>query len=571
MFGSYGLAVGRGEHRHALGVRARELALPIRIETSELLLVGTGRVTCLCDGDAILIGQAFDRMGKPLRTLPGTLAHPASDPAEALRDQWGNYALFFASPDRFLAYREPSASVPVYRCGGEGQTIFVSDAEIAAGLGLLEQPEIDRTFLLHWLQFPFLRTERTGLKGVTELQPGMALERSCTARWSERAVWHPSMFVQAGTAMGDPFDAARLVRQTASTIVAAQIPEAPIALRLSGGLDSSIIAACLAGAGRSFQCINFATRSADGDERDYARDVADRLGLQLVELSEPSNASLELPCRRSFRPLVNPLLEPFERVMAQAADPLGASLLIDGGGGDNLFCSLTSAAPVLDALASGSLGKAATAVTDIAARAECTLWDVLTAAGRRLVKRRRLWKEDRSFLVPTATLTACEPHPWLCNLHCPPGKREHVEALVHIQHFLDRTSSSKELLHPLLAQPLLELCLRIPSWLWVSGGRDRAIARDAFEPLLPSSVVRRRSKGSLQGMLYRSFAALRVEMRELLLGGELACRGIIDLEAIKRALEGDEWMNDMVQLRISEMVALELWLRSWRSGSSSVS
>jgi asparagine synthase (glutamine-hydrolysing) len=167
--------------------------------------------------------------------------------------------------------------------------------------------------------------------------------------------------------------------------------------------------------------------------------------------------------------------------------------------------------------------------------------------------------------MPQMLLPTCEPHPWLQGLAVPPGKREHVEALVHIQHFLDRAPSPVPILHPLLAQPLLELCLGIPSWLWVRGGRDRAIARDAFAGLVPSSVLQRRNKGSLQSLLYRAFAQLRFEMRELLLEGELASSGIIDTAAIDQALLGQEWMTDQVQLRISEMVALELWARSWRS------
>jgi hypothetical protein len=54
-------------------------------------------------------------------------------------------------------------------------------------------------------------------------------------------------------------------------------------------------------------------------------------------------------------------------------------------------------------------------------------------------------------------------------------------------------------------------------------------------------------------------------MGALLLNGELAALGIIDAPAIDRALAGCDWMTDQVQLRISEMVALELWLRSWGS------
>jgi asparagine synthase (glutamine-hydrolysing) len=530
-------------------------------------------MACLRQGDAILVGHAFDRSGTSLDSLPAELAvlENATDLPALLRGMWGNYALFFASPGTAFVYREPSGSDPVYRCGGDDETIFVSDAEFGSQLGVVGQPRIDTRFLVHWLQFPFLRTRRTGLQDVHELLPGMLASRTGAGQWTESSVWHPSSFATRARSIDDPLEAAERLRDTALQVVGAQAPESRLILRLSGGLDSSIIAACLANAGAKVPCINFATRTRDGDERDYARDVAATFGLELVEVGEPERVELKVPQVRSFRPLINPLLEPFERALAAAANELGAALLVDGGGGDNLFCSITSAAPAIDALAAGSLRSARTAIADIASRADCTMWDVLVAAVRKLSRRRTSWKEDRSFLEAGVLLRRCEQHPWLQNLVVPPGKREHVEALVHVHHFLDRAASSISLLHPLLAQPLLELCLRIPSWLWVRGGRDRAVARDAFAGLVPSSVLKRRMKGSLQSLLYRSFKELRLEMQELLLDGELAKDGIIDTEAVHLVLTGEDWMTDSVQLRISEMVALELWLRSWRSAASSPS
>lgn len=567
MFGSYAVALGRGRHCHELGRRAAALGLPVRIDLHDLLLVAAENTATLCKGDTILVGQLFDDAGGQLTSLPEDFSalDRSIDPHAVLRRSWGNYALFSASPAQAVTYRDPSGFVPAYRCGEEDSTIFVSDAEIASDLGVIGRPPIDDNFVVHWLQFPFLRTARTGVQTVTELLPGMCMSRSSAGPWIEAPAWHPSVFVTRGHAINDPLQAPRELRETALSVVAAQ-PQGNAVLRLSGGLDSSIIAACLSEAGLRFPCINFATRAHDGDERDYARAVAKEFGLDLVEVGEPEQVGLEVARRKSFRPLINPLLEPFERAATLAAEQLDAALLIDGAGGDNLFCSITSAAPVLDALASGSLRKAGRAAADIAVRANCTLWDVLMAAGRKMWRPRTLWKEDRSFLKPAALLKKCEPHPWLRHLRVPPGKREHVEALVHIQHFLDRSPSAIPFLRPLLAQPLLELCLRIPSWLWVRGGRDRAIARDAFAGLVPSSVLQRRLKGSLQSMLYRSFEQLRPDMCEMLLGGELARLGIIDTASIDRALTGNEWMSDQVQLRISEMAAMELWIRSWKDG-----
>ena len=567
MLGRYAIAFGRGSHRHELGARAAAAELPVRIETPDLLLVAPAGTRFLCEGGAILVGQMFASTSGRLGSLPDGLADvlDAAKLHAALDGHWGNFAFFNALGEDAIVYREPSGAVPVYRFGEPHETIFASDADLALTLGLQARAEVDARFLVHWLQFPFLRTSRTGLTGVREVLPGVLLTRTGSG-WIEGRGWHPAAFVGRNSAIDNPDDAARRLRETALDVVAAQLTDRPIALRLSGGLDSSIIAACLSRAGFRFPCINFATRSRDGDERGYARAVADRFGVQLVELVENELSGLVPPVRPSFRPLINPLLAPFERAIEQAALELGAEVLIDGGGGDNLFCSISSAASVIDALSRLGPRTATQAVADVAERADCTTWDVLAAATRCLLKPRPAWKEDRSLLNRRVLLRAPELHPWLQRLPGPPGKREHVEALVHIQHFLDRGICS-DVLHPLLAQPLLELCVRIPSWLWQRGGRDRAIARDAFAGLVPDSVLRRRVKGSLQSLLYRSFDKLREEMRDRLVSGELVRAGIVDPDAIHNVLSGDAWMSDVVQLRISEMVALELWVECWRSRS----
>jgi asparagine synthase (glutamine-hydrolysing) len=565
MFGPYALTFGRGEHRHALLQRARALGLAI-CDHPAWLFVAAPETNVLSDQRTLLVGQIFSGGGEPLADVPRLDGTSVPDLARALQGLWGNFVLFRAEADERIAYRDPSASVSVYRLGKGSGAVFVSDAAIAAKLGLLGAARIDLRFAVHWLQFPFLRNPRTGIEQVTELLPGTAATQSGTGRWTETALWRPAEFVRRSDAILDLGDAAGRLRELAPGVVQAQAGTRPILLQLSGGLDSSILAACLSHAGRTVLCVNFATRGRDGDERSYARDVAAAFALPLAELRETGPRAIEPDPEPRFRPGVNPLLAPFEQAVAGAASEHGASLLVDGAGGDNLFCSITTASPVLDALAWGGIGAARHAAGDIALRAGCTWWEVLAAVGRRLATRRARWKEDRTFLDAAALLQRAELHPWLEGLGAaPPGKYEHVEALVHIQHFLDRGSTGLPRLHPLMAQPLLELCLRIPSWLWMRGGRDRAVARHAFAGLVPRSVLERRAKGSLQSLFHRSFATLRGQMLDLLMSGGLRSAGILDSGALEAALGGEDWMREEVQLRVSELVALELWLQSWRA------
>jgi asparagine synthase (glutamine-hydrolysing) len=564
MHARFALTFGRGTRRHQLLERARNLGFSNIIDRGELLFVSDKRTPCQACAGALLVGQLFSAEGDRMTDL-SVLAAEHFEPAILATSAhlWGNFALFLSSPARLGVYRDPSASIPVYRCGDGLDCIFVSDAELASRFGFLDQASTSLIFATHWLQFPFLRSARTGLAGVTEILPGTWLRFD--GGWMEMRPWRPANFLAREDALMDASEAARRLREVALNVIPRQVGADSIVLQLSGGLDSSIVAYSLAKAGRKFSCVNFATASPDGDERQFAREAASTFGVALRELIEARGAKLAPPGRPSFRPGTNPLLLPFEEAVSCAAEELGAQLLVDGAGGDNLFCHLTSAAPVLDALIRAGPREAVRTIGAIALRANASWWDVVRAAERR-TRRRNAWKDNLTFLNEGALLNKPDPHPWLAGLaQVPPGKREHVEALVHIQHFLDRRGSELPLLHPLLAQPLLELCLRIPSWLWMRGGRDRAVARDAFKDHVPAPILNRRSKGSLLGLFYRSFGLLQREMVDLLLTGELNANGIIDAQALQAAIRAGRVVRDDLQLRISEMVALELWLQSWKS------
>lgn len=567
MLGRYALTFSRGAHRHELRRRAQAAGLPILIDRADLLFVAHEDTPHLAGEQSLLVGELYSADYRLVLELDGFSAERKLGTASDRL--WGNFAFFdSAAPS---VYRDPSGTVCVYHCLKSGEDVFVSDAELAAHLGLLDGASADLTFAVHWLQFPFLRSRNTGLEGVTEVLPGVRRSRDPSGEWRDTCLWRPSSFITRPQSIADAAQATSALRACALSAVAAQCRDKSSLLQLSGGLDSSIISLCLHSAGADFEAANFATRSVDGDERQYARDVAERSKAALRELLEPENSSLDQVRVAAFRPSTNPLLSPFQTAIEEAVRDSCRSVLIDGGGGDNIFCYLTSAAPVIDAFVWGGLRSGVGAIHDVAARAGSNVWQVAAAALRRLCRPVRGWREDRNFLNREVLLEHSDGHPWLDGLdHAPPGKREHVRALIDIQHFLDRgTSPAVRRLHPLMAQPVLELCLRIPSWLWIRGGRDRAVARDAFEDLLPPSVFRRRAKGSLESLFHRSFSRLRGEMRDLLLTGELRRSGLLDGPGVERALQGTEAESDDVQLRISELVALEQWLQYWRSRPAS--
>jgi asparagine synthase (glutamine-hydrolysing) len=531
----------------------------------------------LPEGQGFVIGRIFSRDARePLEDVGPELGRNIfeSRGQVLIENHWGEYAAIGGDDASQWALRDPSGAVPLYRARAGRLLILFSDLKLPLECGLIE-PRLDPDFAAHWLAYPALRTQRTGLAGIAEVLPGTRVVHTA-GELHEETSWAPWRFASRRTALSD-FEAARdtLRQQLTRTIAALASGHDHLLLELSGGLDSALIAAALRNAGQHFTAVNFATNAPDGDERHYARAIAEHVGTPLVELLE-SDTSIDLtpPGHMRLRPAFSPVVQPLHRAFAEHAREVGAGAFLTGTGGDNIFCYLTTAAPILDALRSGRPWHAVTCTLgDVAAQCDCTLWTAARFTLSRLVRgsRRAIWKCNPDFLVPEAVPPQPDHHPWL---YAPrgtlPGKREHVEALVRIQHFLDPANRETDLpfVHPLMAQPLLELCLTIPSWLWVTGGYNRAVARAAFEDRLPRLVIDRRTKGRLESMCATWFAAARDALREMVLDGELRRRGIVDGNAVESYLGRQGVPRDERYFRIFEIAAVELWLSGWRGRPS---
>lgn len=516
--------------------------------------------------NCLILGDLFDRRSGERAAAP-TLDSPL-DLEPFMSRYWGGYILFCRfGPEHHAVLRDPSGALGLYRTAADDIHCYMSDAGEAAAPGF-DHRAIDTDFLRHWLSFPFLRSSRTGCEAVQEILPGEA-QIVEPGRRARTPVWAPRAHTGPGHDIGDFDETARHLRarllQTIPDIVSRH--RSPL-LQLSGGLDSSIICAALGAAGISFDAVNYFTQSPDGDERRFARAAADGAGARLMEIAsgEASGVNPFLP--RSYRPLPNLALRPLFSALDEIARERGSDALVDGSGGDNLFSYLTTAAPAVDAWRMKGRRAALETLDDLATLCGATFWAALAAALRRIIRIGTwpCWSQDRLFMKPEAVLEAADPHPWLdLPPDMLPGKREHVEALVNIQHFLDRGQPlmSIPMVHPLMAQPLLELCLSIPSWLWLRGGRDRAVARRAMDGLLPPAIAARRVKGRLESLFLRAYMARRKELADFLLDGRLVSMGILDRPSLERYLRQSAEPADANYVRVLEISALEEWISAW--------
>lgn len=518
----------------------------------------------LCEGVSLYAGEAVaDRTMEDGACVLGDIFSLSGATCRSAADGWGNYLAISARDDAISVERAPLTGMPLYWTAYDGGILAFSDLEPVSGL--LRHQSLDWDFVEQSLAYANLRTERTGLAGVRELLPGMRLE-IVGGTAVTRQIWSPWAHVARADPRGlsdlAPALESRLTRCAKSWAAGRD----EILLELSGGLDSSIVAAALVSAGSAVRAVNFVTAGPDGDERHYARMVAEHCGIDLAEL--PHADAVDLvgpPAELHVRPAAYAVLGGIDAAF-EAEFPGRSAALFGGIGGDNVFAFDTSVAPILDALAHfGPCRRTFETFRDVARAGDATIWEAARLCWRAMQAGPSGWRRDTGFCKAEALPALPPAHPWdEGEMSAPRGKRNHVRALRRILDFVDRPRRwrDRDVIAPLLSQPLVELCLSIPSWTWVKGGRDRAVARAAFAGHLPPEIVWRRGKGRLDSLCTASYLHQRGAIRELLMGGRLAAQGLLDLPAIESYLGRDLAEGDFAYFRLLEIADMERWGRS---------
>jgi asparagine synthase (glutamine-hydrolysing) len=348
-----------------------------------------------------------------------------------------------------------------------------------------------------------------------------------------------------------------------------------ILLELSGGLDSSILAAALSGCPAATSALNLVTPGPEGDERHYARATAQRTGLPLEEQFVPADVDLTTPTdRRTARPGIPAILRVADRQFMHAGKARDIDAFFSGTGGDCVFASPSSAAPAADALREFGPGRRfVRAVRDVARIHRASVWGAGRMAWRQAHQPplHAIWPKDTTFLDLEALPSGPEFHPWLVEpADALPGRRSHIRAIIASLAHLDGYArhSVAPSIFPLLSQPVIEACLRIPTWMWIEGGRDRAVVRAAFRDALPREVLERRTKGGMDAYCLRNYEHNRARLVPYLLDGHLAAAGLLALDELEAFLAKPVGRRDDRFYRLLPIIDTESWLRGWLGDSA---
>lgn len=559
---------------------------------------GASDATLLDNSRGVVLGRVFTRdIDSPRKALAVGFneeesARLVASGGRLLFEQyWGRYVAIMRDDvtDGVWVLRDPSGCLPCWYLSHEGVGIVCSDIDDCTALGLAP-------FTVNWDYIAGLvahatqQSRDTGLNEVTEVQPGERLH--LTSVGLRRTLeWNP-LEVALHAPLESAEDAVRLLRATTIGCVHTWAAVYPgIIHNLSGGLDSAIVLSCLmsAPARPRVTCLNYFAAGPGEDERRYARVMADRVDVDLIERElDPRAVPLRnvLNVRCSPRPWFYLYELEHGAYEGELATARGATGLFSGAGGDGVFYQARADLAVADYLFAHGLRKGLLpAAIDAARMSSQSIWPLLWRALVTWLTRPEwdpvgLARPAIRTLVSPEALAAVKHNerlasPWLSPAAVrgvAPGVLWHILCLSlppAYYNSCDRADYPERTL-PLLSQPLVELCLRIPSYVLIRGGRDRALARAAFSVDLPAAIVRRHAKGAADRHFRNVLDANLDFVRELLLDGLLVEHGLLDRTRLELYLTRERSPADFEYLAIlQEYVCTEAWLRRCSVGARS--
>lgn len=248
------------------------------------------------------------------------------------------FALYDKDQDCLWIFRDRLGVKPLYYCERNGSLFFASELKALAVFGI--DKDIDEDSLFFYFRFGYIPAHRSVFKEVKKLQGGCYLKIS-RAGTAVTRYWNPSHEVDHNKTENQWLD--ELEQVMISSFRYRMVSDVPVGVFLSGGIDSSLLAAILTkhyGPVRSFT-IGFNEQSFD--ESGHAAAIASHLGMQHTE--KKLNLSAARSVLSDFYSIYD---EPFSDTsgiptltVTQLAKEHQVKVVLSADGGDELFGGYT--------------------------------------------------------------------------------------------------------------------------------------------------------------------------------------------------------------------------------------
>jgi asparagine synthase (glutamine-hydrolysing) len=289
-----------------------------------------GSVTIVCNGEIYNYVELREELrGRGHRFATGSDVEVAlhlyeESGVDAFARLRGMFALALRDDrhDRLVLARDRFGIKPLYLAVVAGNLAFSSEIAPLLELGVPAEPDVDA--IADVLSLGYVPGERSGFRAIRSLAPGVALVQEGSVRRE----------VEFARVEAEP---APLEETLAEAVRIHLRSDVPLAVLLSGGLDSSLIAALAADELDGLHTFTVGFGDAAFDELEPARAVAGRLGTVHHEVEVRPDAAADLPeiVRRLGEPNGDSSAIPLFYVSRAAAEVVKVALA--GEGGDEVF------------------------------------------------------------------------------------------------------------------------------------------------------------------------------------------------------------------------------------------
>ena len=542
---------------------------PFSNETNDIHVVGNGEIYNFPELRAALTARGHQfRSGSDIEAVVHAYEEWGHDAFARLGGMFA-VALYDERTQTLVAARDRAGEKPLFYAHTSQGLLLASEVK-----ALLVRPEVSREFDLEaldqFLTYEYVIAPRTLFTAIRKLPAAHYLV------YRDNTVHVARYWDVAATPVRewDEDEAAAAVRAALAAAVDRQMmSDVPLGVFLSGGIDSSAIAAFMADAAkrRGVRVTSFSMGFADQsyDELPYARDVAQRFGLDHIEdVVTPDVAAL-------FEPLVAHLDEPFADVslfptyLVSRLARQHVKGVLAGDGGDELFGGY-------DAYAAQALAARLSRVTpDLAWRLADRVAQFVPPSEQ---KKGALNKVKRFLSGVTANTADLGHYRWMTFMDAPSRRRLYTPAMrdaviggdVHrevraalgayqaddpinrelyadlrvyladdILVKVDRMSmaTSLETRAPFLDGDLMTLAFSMPGHLKVRGTERKIVLKRALRGVLPDAILYRKKEGfsiPMKNWLRRELQPL---MRDLLSRDRLVRRGVFEPDEVARLMD----------------------------------
>ncbi len=513
-------------------------------------LIGKGHIFS-CHSDSEVIVHLYEEMGaRCVERLDGMFA----------------FALWDGKTSSLLLARDRLGKKPLHYFAYPGGIVFSSEIK-----GLLQHPKVERRLdfksLSKYLSYEYVPSPATIFASINKLEPGHYL---CYRAGKVEKVkyWDLPLDEDSVADRSEERYADELIELLDRAVRRRLVADVPVGLFVSGGLDSSLIAALAVRTNRNLECFSIGFDEPSFDESPYAAEVARTLGLCSNLTMFRDADMLEVVQRLPDildEPLADPSILPLAVLSRFAANKL--KVVLSGDGGDELFAGyqtfqahkLVAYYDALPAFAKTALNRIVLSlpVSHRYLSLDFKLKQFLKGVGAPSDIRFFLWRgafsnlEKQELLRPElqAALQNHNAYEDISRYVSGSSLTKELERILYLSSKLylqdnnlvtvDRASmaSGLEIRCPLLDHHFVEFVCRLPTEFKIRRFATKYLLKKAAERYLPRKLIYRQKQGfgvPLAGWLS---GKLREFMLDYLSEERIKRQGVFNYPAIKRLID----------------------------------